>query len=82
VSSAIAKDEGRMGRVEKCTTTGIKRVQLWVDVGGTLFDDVVQEERDLEDRDPVPKYERGEGPPMYVDAIQGDQTLNRTTAGS
>jgi hypothetical protein len=67
VTSAVGKDEGRMGRVEKCTTTGIHRVHLWVDVGDTFFGNVVREEGDLEDRDPVPKYERGEGPPMYVD---------------
>lgn len=67
VSSAIGKDEGRMGRVEKCTTRGMKRVLLWVDVGDVLLGDVVREEGDLEDRNPVPKYERGEGPPMYVD---------------
>ncbi|KAG9194426.1 hypothetical protein G6011_04461 [Alternaria panax] len=65
VSSAVGKDEGRMGRVEKCTNTGLKRVHLWVDVGDTFFGDVMREEGDLEDRDPVPKYERGEGPPAY-----------------
>ncbi|CAN9189743.1 unnamed protein product [Alternaria alternata] len=65
VRSAIGKDEGRMGRVEKCTTTGLKRVYLWIDVADTFFGDVVREEGDLEDRDPVPKYERGESPPIY-----------------
>jgi hypothetical protein len=51
--------------VEKCTTTGLKRVYLWIDVADTFFGDVVREEGDLEDRDPVPKYERGESPPIY-----------------
>ncbi|EFQ94768.1 hypothetical protein PTT_07456 [Pyrenophora teres f. teres 0-1] len=64
VSSAIGKTEGRMGRVEKCTRTGVKRVLLWVDVGDVLMGagGFVGEW----EADPVPKYERGEGPPVYV----------------
>ncbi|KAI0577224.1 hypothetical protein TUN199_05920 [Pyrenophora tritici-repentis] len=64
VSSAIGKNEGRMGRVEKCTRTGVKRVLLWVDVGDVLMGAAgFVEEGEV---DPVPKYERGEGPPVYV----------------
>lgn len=66
VNSAIGKNEGRMGRVERCVRTGMKRVVLWVDVADVFFGDVVQQEGNLEDRDPVPKYERGERPPVYA----------------
>lgn len=66
LSSAIGKDEGRMGRVERCALTGTKRVHLWVDVGPVLIDAGRRGEGDVEDRDPVPKYERGEGPPLYA----------------
>jgi hypothetical protein len=65
--TAIGKHEGRMGRVERCVITAIQRVILWVDVGDVFFGDAVGEEGNSEDRDPVPKYERGEEPPMYVD---------------
>ncbi|RMZ72482.1 hypothetical protein GMOD_00007476 [Pyrenophora seminiperda CCB06] len=61
--SAIGKHEGRMGRVEKCTKTGVKRVLLWVDVGDVVMEAVGHAEGEA---DPVPKYERGEGPPVYV----------------
>lgn len=63
MKSAIGKNEGRMGRVEKCTRTGVKRVLLWVDVGDVLMEAVGFAEGE---GDPVPKYERGEGPPLYV----------------
>ncbi|RAR01475.1 hypothetical protein DDE82_006463 [Stemphylium lycopersici] len=66
LSSAIGKDEGRMGRVERCALTGTKRVYLWVDVGPVLIDAGRGGEADVEDRDPVPRYERGEGPPLYA----------------
>jgi hypothetical protein len=67
VNSAVGKNEGRMGRVERCMRTGMKRVFLWVDVADVFFGDAVQDEGNLEDRDPVPKYERGERPPMYAE---------------
>ncbi|KAI4638733.1 hypothetical protein J4E93_009761 [Alternaria ventricosa] len=67
INSAIGKNEGRMGKVERCPRTGMKRVILWVDVADVFFGDVVQDERNVEDRDPVPKYERGERPPVYAE---------------
>ena len=54
-----------MGRVEKDTMTGITKVVLFVDVG-----DVVVETGgggEVEERDPVPVYERVEEPPAYVE---------------
>ena len=63
VNSAVGKNEGRMGRVEKCTRTGVKRVLLWVDVGDVLMEAVGFAD---DEADPVPKYEKGEGPPLYV----------------
>ena len=63
VNSAIGKNEGRMGRVEKCTKTGVRRVLLWVEVGDVLMNSVGFADGEA---DPVPKYERVEGPPLYV----------------
>ena len=64
LGQAIGKNEKRMGKVESCIGTGATKVFLWIDVG-----DVVPEASrpgDAGDWDPVPKYERGEGPPAYV----------------
>ena len=63
VNSAVGKNEGRMGRVERCTKTGVKRVLLWVEVGDVLMDTVGLADGEA---DPVPKYERVEEPPLYV----------------
>jgi hypothetical protein len=61
---ALAKGEGRMGRTEKDKVTGVNRVLLWVDVGDCL---IMQGSWDDETMDPVPLYERGEHPPVYVE---------------
>ncbi|KAF1831087.1 hypothetical protein BDW02DRAFT_572378 [Decorospora gaudefroyi] len=63
LESAIGKQEGRMGRVERDPANGVKRVLLWVDAGECVGNDGVGEDIG----DPVPRYERGEGmPPEYV----------------
>ncbi|KAH7398185.1 hypothetical protein BKA66DRAFT_437269 [Pyrenochaeta sp. MPI-SDFR-AT-0127] len=64
VNKTICKDMGRMGRVERDTNTGVTKVVLFVDVSDCVLP---QGGGDEEMRDPVPVYERGEGPPPYVD---------------
>ncbi|KAJ5030143.1 hypothetical protein J3E73DRAFT_429140 [Bipolaris maydis] len=66
LGKAIGKDEGRMGKVETCIKTGAMRVSLWIDVGDVIGEWATSRQGDVEDRDPVPKYERGEGPPAYI----------------
>ena len=66
LGKAIGKDEGRMGKVETCIKTGAMRVSLWIDVGDVIGEWAMSRQGDGEDRDPVPKYERGEGPPAYI----------------
>ncbi|XP_014553824.1 hypothetical protein COCVIDRAFT_18313 [Bipolaris victoriae FI3] len=66
LGKAIGKDEGRMGKVETCIKTGAMRVSLWMDVGDVIGEWAMSRQGDVEDRDPVPKYERGEGPPAYI----------------
>jgi hypothetical protein len=66
LGKAIGKDEGRMGKVETCIKTGAMRASLWVDVGDVIGDASLSRRGDVEDMDPVPRYERGEGPPAYA----------------
>jgi hypothetical protein len=61
---ALGKGEGRMGRTEKVKGTGVNRVLLYVDVGDCLVLEGGVEEETV---DPVPLYERGEHPPVYVE---------------
>lgn len=65
VAKAVAKNAGHMGRVERSTETGYTKVVLLVDVGDIVLG------QDEETIDPVPVYERGEGPPPYVAASAG-----------
>lgn len=60
VAKAVAKNVGFMGRVESSAETGFTKVVFFVDVGDIVFG------YDEEMKDPVPVYERGEGPPPYV----------------
>lgn len=67
LNSAIGKRMGRMGRIERCDSTGMTKVLMWVDVA-----DLVAREMDCgkgEVEDPVPMYEKGdwEWPPIYVE---------------
>lgn len=64
VNRAVSRNLGRMGRVEKDMVTGNTKVWLFVDVADCV---VPQDDgADGEMGDPVPVYERGEGPPPYV----------------
>ncbi|CAO2654653.1 Nn.00g113860.m01.CDS01 [Neocucurbitaria sp. VM-36] len=65
LNKAVCKNEGRMGRVEKDTSTGITKVVLFVDVGDIVMG--MGGGGEVEERDPVPVYERVEGPPAYVE---------------
>ena len=66
VSRAISKNLGRMGRVERDTLTGNTKVVLFVDVSDCVVPQGGGGGGDEETRDPVPVYERGEGPPPYM----------------
>lgn len=67
MQKAVCKIEGRMGRVERDVLTGITKVVLFVDVADCVL--AVGERGGCEEEmDPVPRYERGEGPPAYVEA--------------
>lgn len=61
VAKAVAKNAGFMGRVERSVETGYTKVVLFVDVADIVLG------QDVETMDPVPVYERGEGPPPYVE---------------
>lgn len=67
VREAVGKEEGRMGRVERCRETGMVRVLLWVDVGAEVFGAGLGKEAEEEMGSPVPVYEVGdwEWPPAY-----------------
>lgn len=63
---AIGKNEKRMGKVESYTGTGATKVYFWTEVGDVVPEANRHHRGDVEDVDPVPRYERGEGPPVYV----------------
>jgi hypothetical protein len=70
VGTAVGKDEGRMGRVERDTATGITKVVLFVDVGECLVRVGSEDEGDW---DPVPVYEMRERPPEYTGLLYGHE---------
>ncbi|KAF2129425.1 hypothetical protein P153DRAFT_423023 [Dothidotthia symphoricarpi CBS 119687] len=70
----VNKNRGRMGRVEKDTMTGVTRVLMFVCVGDCLG---VEGGQEPESKDPVPKYERVERPPPYVEDV-GSLAVERT----
>ncbi|KAH9881849.1 hypothetical protein J1614_001020 [Plenodomus biglobosus] len=59
----VATGKRRLGSVEQNTSTGSMKVTLFVEVS-----DCMLQQYDVETRDPVPAYERGEYPPAYVSA--------------
>lgn len=60
----VATGKGKLGSVERNPSTGYTKVTLFVEVS----DCMLQQYDDVETRDPVPVYERGEYPPAYVSA--------------
>lgn len=67
MTAAMGKDLGRTGRVTRDLETGNVKVLMLIEVGDCVMLDLGGSgEGDEEGRDPVPKYERVEGPPAYV----------------
>lgn len=61
---ALNKDVDRMGRVEHDSDADVFRVTMFVEVSDCAFP---QDSNGEEKIDPLPLYERGEGPPEYVE---------------
>lgn len=66
VNKAVNACPGRMGRVQKVSTTGFIKVELWVKVeveeGGAMGEGEVG--------DDLPRYESVEMPPAYEEAAE------------